>query len=227
MVCHPLDDPAPATIEIAKTFADVLAMLADARIIAVDIPIGLPDVVGIGGRPADIAARAVLGARQSAVFAVPARAAVACIDYRDACEAALRHSDPPRKVSKQTFNLFPKIREVDALITAKLQQRVREVHPEAAFWALNGERPLDLPKKVKSQPHQPGLEQRKKLLVAAGYDGTLLADHRWPRRIAGPDDILDACANAWSAMRIVNGTARRFPEAPATDTRGLRMEIWC
>jgi hypothetical protein len=42
-----------------------------------------------------------------------------------------------RAISKQTFNISPKIREVDLLMTAALQDRVYEVHPEC-FHALNG-----------------------------------------------------------------------------------------
>ncbi len=58
------------------------------------------------------------------MFAVPARAAVAQSDYRQACDVALALSDPPRKISKQTFNIFPKIREVDGAITPEMQRRV-------------------------------------------------------------------------------------------------------
>jgi len=221
-----LDDPASAIIRPLATFADVLAMPEQPVAIAVDIPVGLPDRTTTGGRDADVAARRVLGARQSSVFAVPARDAVMCADYRDACRAALETSDPPRKVSKQAFNLFAKIREVDALMTPELQDRVFEVHPEVAFWALNGCHPLKLPKKVKSRPNSPGLELRRALLAHAGYSPAFLSEQHLPARVAGPDDVLDAAVNAWTAVRIANGTAKRFPDAPARDRRGLRLEIW-
>ncbi|MEL6871540.1 MAG: DUF429 domain-containing protein, partial [Pseudomonadota bacterium] len=116
-VIYPLGAPEQAEVRLLATFADVLALPEQPAAIAIDIPIGLPDQTGIGGRDADIAARRVLGARQSSVFAVPSRAAVACADYGDACARAFETSDPPRKVSKQAFNIFPKIREVDALMT--------------------------------------------------------------------------------------------------------------
>ena len=65
-------------------------------------------------------------------------------DYREACRIALETSDPPRKVSKQLFMIAPKIREVDAALRADAgaAARVFEVHPEVAFWRLNGERAL-------------------------------------------------------------------------------------
>jgi len=48
-----------------------------------------------------------------------------------------------------------------------------------------------------------------------------------PERPAGaaPDDVLDACALAWSARRVVDGTACRIPDMPTRDRRGLHMEL--
>ena len=140
-------------IEIFARFADVLATSQMPAVIAVDIPIGLPERTGAGGRPAENAVRPLLGARQSSVFSVPARAAIYESDYAGACRTALATSAPPRKVSRQLFNIAPKIREVDELLRAdvSLAGHVYEVHPELAFWRLNGERPLTEPKKVKSR----------------------------------------------------------------------------
>ncbi len=227
VVLHPLAEPAAACAKLVRTFAQVLAIAPQLEIIGVDMPIGLPETSRIGGRTADIEARANLGARQSSVFAVPSRAAVMCTDYREACAAALATSDPPRKVSKQCFNLFPKIREIDALMAPLLQQRVFETHPELAFWALNGKQPLGEAKKVKSRPHPPGLELRRGLLAAAGYDQGFLRDTSCYRAsVVGPDDLLDAAVCAWSAARIARGKGCRFPSDPPLDAKGLRMEIW-
>lgn len=226
-VVRPLMEPGDARVRLLRRFADVLRLPEVPVTIAVDIPIGLADRVGTGGRTCDVAARAMLGARQSSVFAVPARAAVMCAEYADTCKVASAHSDPPRKVSKQTFNIFPKIREADALMTPELQARVFECHPELAFWALNGERPLSEPKKVKSRPHVPGLALRRDLLEAAGYRAAFLVDAPSKASEAGPDDLLDAAACAWSAARVARGEGRCFPDEPPRDCRGLRMEIRC
>jgi len=101
-------------VDVVPRFADVLAAPEAPAIVAVDIPIGLPARVGYGGRAAENAVRPLLDARQSSVFSVPSRAALAAEDYREACRIALETSDPPRKVSKQLFMIAPKIREVDA-----------------------------------------------------------------------------------------------------------------
>ena len=224
-VLIPVGDPGAARMRLLATFKEVLDLPEAPAVIAVDMPIGLPERTGKGGRDADIQARSVLGGRQSAVFAVPARAAVMATDYREACAIALATSEPPRKVSKQAFHLFPKIREIDRLMTPELQSRVFEVHPELAFWALNGRAPLQTPKKIKSRPNPTGLADRRALLTAAGFCPDFLADARVPASRAGPDDLLDAAANAWSAQRILNRAEICFPERPARDTKGLRIEI--
>jgi len=213
-------------VRIAPRFADVLAAPESPAIIAVDIPIGLPARVGYGGRAAEDAVRPLLGARQSSVFSVPSRAALAAQDYRDACRIALETSDPPRKVSKQLFMIAPKIREVDAclLADAAARARVYEVHPELAFWRLNGERALDEPKKAKGKCYEPGLALRRRLLIDAGLPPAI-ADGAPPKG-AGPDDLLDALACVAIARRIHAGTARPFPDPPERDELGLPMAIW-
>ncbi len=226
VVLAKVGDRQRARFQIVPTFADVLALPEAPDMIAVDIPIGLPERSGPGGRQADIAARSILGGRQSAVFAVPARAAVMETDYRRACAVAQLHSEPPRMVSKQTFNLFPKMRQVDALMTPDLQSRIVECHPEAAFVQLNGGAALAWPKKVGSRPSVPGLALRRDLLERAGFPRGLLETKPGRTAAAGADDLLDACACAWTAGRVLAGKAMRFPHDPPRDARGLRQEIW-
>jgi len=105
-----------------------------------------------------------------------------------------------------------------------LLPRVFEVHPELAFWRLNGEAALDLPKKVKSRCHEPGLALRRRLLIAAGLPAA--AVEAKPPNGAGPDDLIDALACAIIARRLHAGTARPFPDPPPRDAYGLPMAIW-
>jgi predicted RNase H-like nuclease len=136
------------SLQVVSHFTDIAEAPENPAVIAVDIPIGLPERASPGGRAAENAVRPLLGARQSSVFSVPSRSAIVQTDYRAASDAALATSDPPRKVSKQLFNIAPKIREVDAMlrVTPGLSKRVYEVHPELAFWRLNGEHALTEPK---------------------------------------------------------------------------------
>jgi predicted RNase H-like nuclease len=213
-------------VRVVATFAEVLAAAEQPAIIAVDMPIGLPPRVGAGGRQAENAVRPLLGQRQSSVFSVPSRAAVYAADYGEACRLALLTSDPPRKVSRQLFMIVPKIREVDAVLRATPQPaaRVFEVHPELAFWRLNGARALTEPKKVKSRPYGPGLELRRGLLIGAGFpQGVVCAA---PPAGAAADDLLDALACAAIARRIYRGEAQPFPQSYGCDEFNLPMAIW-
>jgi predicted RNase H-like nuclease len=215
-----------ARLRIVPRFADVVAAAERPTVVAVDMPIGLPERTGPGGRAAENCVRPLLGARQSSVFSVPSRAAIYAGDYAAACAIAAATSDPPRKVSKQLFNIAPKIREVDDVLRAAsdAKSRVFEVHPEVAFWRLNGERALTEPKKIKSRPNEPGLALRRSLLIAAGLPAE--AVNAAPPRGAAADDLLDALACAAVARRIHAKIARPFPDPPPRDAHGLPMAIW-
>lgn len=213
-------------IRVVRRFADILGAPEHPAVVAIDMPIGLPERTGTGGRAAENAIRPLLGARQSAVFSVPSRAALVQPDYRAACAVALTTSEPPRKISKQLFMIAPKIREVDACLCGDpvVAARVFEVHPELAFWRLNGERPLTEPKKIKGRPYEPGLARRRNLLVAAGLPRDVVLSAPPPG--AAPDDLLDALACAAITRRILAGIAKPFPDPPPVDRYGLRMAIW-
>jgi predicted RNase H-like nuclease len=181
--------------------------------------------------------RLLLGQRQSSVFSIPSRQAVyaAIIEYeteeswleahRAASAASRATSTPPRGVAIQAFGLFAKIRELDGLLRADLSlaERVIESHPELAFWRLNGRRPLALPKKVKNRIYQPGMEERRALLVADGFDPALVGQK--PPRGAGEDDFLDALAVLTVARRRAAGEAECFPDPPLRDAHGLPIAI--
>lgn len=219
-------DGGEPAVRIVARFAEILESPETPAVVAVDIPIGLPERASHGGRAAENAVRPLLGARQSSVFSVPSRAAIEAADYIGACRIALATSEPPRKISKQLFHIAPKIREVDMVLRAGkvLMQRVYEVHPEVAFWRLNGERALAEPKKLKGKCHEPGLALRRRLLIAGGLPATIVES--LPPRGAGPDDLLDALACAAVARRLHAGLARPFPDPPPCDAYGLPMAIW-
>lgn len=150
-------------LRVVPRFAEVTAAPEAPAIIGIDIPIGLPEQAGRGGRTADTAVRSLLGARKSSVFSVPSRRAVfaevgpfdgqqsRCAAHQRACVIARKTSVPPRSITIFAFGIFSKIREVDAVLQSDraLDGRVHETHPELAFWRLNAERPLASAKKTK------------------------------------------------------------------------------
>ncbi|MDQ0315173.1 DUF429 domain-containing protein [Amorphus orientalis] len=218
--------PETADVRTVARIADLVRGLPETALLAVDMPIGLRDHTPPGGRGPERAVRPLLGMRQSSVFSVPSRPAVYEDDYPTACRIARETSDPPRAVSKQCFFLFDKIREIDGLLRDRpeLIGRIYETHPEVAFWRLNGGRAMTLPKKVKSRPSRPGLDERRALLERCGLPGRLFDAPRLPG--VGEDDLIDAAANALIACRIADGSAAPFPAPLERDACGLPIAIW-
>ena len=218
--------------------ADLVDALEPHAVIAVDMPIGLPERVGHGGRGPERLVREKLGARQSSVFSIPSRAAVfaevapfTTVEewygaHRRASVVARATSEPPRAISIQAFGIFSRIRELDVLLRARpgLCDRVVESHPEAAFWRLNGEREMQTPKKVRGKVSPDGMEERKALLAARGIDRAFLDTP--PPRGAGADDYLDAIVMMLVAERRVSGEAVSFPDPPGRDQHDLPIAIW-
>lgn len=204
--------------QVFKSFSELIDALTAASIIAIDVPIGLPDA---GERPCDKSARKYLRPpRASSVFPAPIRTVISESDYQLACEKH-RQIDG-RALSKQTFAILGKIFEVDAVLSAQpsLQQRVREVHPEACFATWNNETPMQ-----HNKAKQVGRVERESLIDAEwpGHRTKLVAEMSGLdfRR----DDLNDAFAALWTAKRILLGTARVL--GPQTKDRyGLRMEMW-
>lgn len=217
----------PPEFMLAPDMAALLRHPALPAMIAVDMPIGLPDAVGPGGRGPEAELRALLGERRSSVFSIPSRSAVYAEDFERACAISLATSDPPRKISIQAFHLFPKIRQLDELVRADpgLLAILKESHPEGAFMVMNGRRPLAEPKKVKSAVHPAGIAERKRLLIeAAGFEAAFL--DRKPPSGVGVDDFIDACACAHVAERLARGEAASFPAKPERDAHGIPVAIW-
>lgn len=189
--------------------------------VGIDMVIGVADVAERGGRPCDRAARKVLGwPRSSSVFSPPCRATLACTTYAEAL--AVNRASGPDEVglSKQAFNLFPKIREVDQLLTPSLQSRMREVHPELSFQVMHAGEPL-----MASKHTEAGQQQRLALLREQGF--SMVPKHVTERpRGVQVDDVLDAYAVCWSARRLALGQAKHVPEKVIYDSRGLAMMIW-
>jgi predicted RNase H-like nuclease len=192
---------------VLERFADIDALKLDRAL--VDMPIGLPDS---GYRLSDIVARKRLGPARSRVFLGARRPLLAYADY----EAANRWAKADGKgLSRQLWNILPKIAEIDRFITPTQQSWLLEAHPELTFQRLAGGRALPGKKTAA------GERQRRNLLVAAGFSEI----DDWLEGLAGTgaraDDLLDACALAAAARN-----PRRVDCPPAADSRGLAMDIW-
>jgi predicted RNase H-like nuclease len=208
--------------EIAwKVYRDIESLLqADTQptIIAIDIPIGLEDNKP---RTCDLEARKLLGwPRSSSVFTAPLRPMLDCTDYREACR--VRQEIEGKSMSKQAYNIMPKIKEIDDLLRreAGLRSVIHEVHPEVCFYALAGNQPM---RENKKRPE--GHQERARFLPERYADLLERAESECAGQGAAPDDILDAFAALWSAGRISRGEAISIPATPPIDRLGLPMKI--
>jgi len=208
-----------------RVYGSALSLVAahrQAQVIAVDIPIGLPDS---DGRRADNEARRFVGGkRASSIFSSPVRA---ILDAKSQPEASRRHKEiDGRGFGAQSFAILPKIREWDELLQSDRHARtvVREVHPEVSFSALNGGRGKGLVFKKKSRE---GAAIRAELLSTEfGSENIERLVRSAAGRLASVDDVLDALVALWSAERIAAGTSVTLPTPPDVDTTGLITAIW-
>lgn len=214
------DDPAgsPPSISLHNRLGDAVdaAFGQGAAAIGIDIPIGLSED---GRRVADLEARTLLGPRRSTVFPTPVRAVLDAVDYRD----ALVHSRAAcgKGLSKQAWNLMPKIREADDLVRPEDEPLLFEVHPELAFSRLAGEVLLE-PKKTPQ-----GRARRLALLGAALHldDAAVrMLGAQRPGPGAAADDVTDAVAVALSARALNCGTGTILGDG-AQDRLGRTMRI--
>lgn len=167
--------------------------LADVGRIAIDVPIGY------GPREADALARSLVGG--SSVFSIP---------EKEKFEVPFAEGGG---ISAQAYALGDRIRHVTAL--AANDSRLREVHPELCFTAMNDMRRLKFRKKSAG-----GAFERLGLLRKHGINidpGTLGEAATVPL-----DDVLDAAASAWTAARAKPVS---LPDPPESRD-GLSIAIW-
>lgn len=201
-----------------ETVADLVSELGEAAVVAIDIPIGMPVA---GERRCDLLAREALGSRWSTVFMTPPESAMRAPTYPRALAAAKRLNDG-KGISKQAYGLRARVLEVEQFTaTAKSVSGtannpraitppiIAEVHPELSFAAMNNGKPLR-PKRTFG-----GVAERVGLLSANGIE----LGPELPERVASAptDDVLDACAVAWSAERILRGEAVVVPGDAGSD----------
>jgi predicted RNase H-like nuclease len=201
------------TINVLRRIDDIIDLVDRGLVgsVAVDMPIGLAEA---GRRRCDEEARRLLGPRRSSVFAAPARAVLAAATYAEACARSRAVSGVA--LSRQAWNLVPKIAELDACMTAARQAVVVEAHPEGSFTEL-ARQPCQWPKRT------PAGRQERQDLVAKGLGAGVGVTVAPPG--AAPHDVLDALILLWTARRRAHGEASWVGDA-AVDSRGLRMQIW-
>lgn len=199
-------------VELVKDGFEKIARRTTLGITIVDIPIGLPER---GARSADIDARKLLKDRGCCVFPAPVRALLSCNGYESM--SAKRVAIDGKKVTRQTAAIVPKIAEVDRAINRRLQLKIREGHPEVSFASMNGGKAIPEKKKTRA-----GREARLALLRRSFPD----VDGWVSKFPTYKDDVIDAYAMLWTALRARNNCAQSLPaDGVQRDDRRLKMEI--
>ena len=222
-------------------FERLLDHYQGADLILVDIPIGLPtgnngvqigrDDGELGGRICDWLAKQELGPRKNSVFPTPTRRTVYEAKeakrkdaYKVACHYELKTSGA--QLEDTSFNLVNMIHEVDVLLPM-LKPKVREVHPEICFWALQGGVPM---KYWKLNAKGKGIEERIDILKKFYSKTEQILEASYAdvfRKHFGSDDVLDALAAAVTAYEVSMNPSQlcTLPADPPKDEKCLAMEM--
>jgi predicted RNase H-like nuclease len=204
--------------QVSPTFDTLFEALPRSARIGIDIPIGLPEK---GTRECELQAREQLGrSRMSSVFSAPLRACLQAGSYEDACR--IRYRIEGKKMSRQAFEILPKIKEIDDFLDQDkpARSRVAEVHPEVSFATWNDGSPM-----VNNKKTAAGKAERRALI-----------DREWPGEVnrlrnilRGEDyeldDLHDAFAALWSVRRWVSGQGEVLGDKHAVDVKGLPMRM--
>ena len=125
------------------------------------------------------------------------------------------------RLSKQAWNITPKIREVDILLrkSGNLKDIFIESHPEVCFTALANGNPMQYYKK-----REEGINERIEILEKFDKNAKIFINSKFgslSKKEADLDDIFDACVLAVSASFEI----KYLPEEFEYDSEGLPMRM--
>ena len=202
---------------LLPSIEDLKNMASPRTRICLDMPMGLLDR-SPEERRCDKLARKCLGKKGASIFPAPCRAALDAPDYATASQVNFEHTG--RRLSCQSFNIIPKIREVDRFITTT-DVTLKECHPELSFQALNQGNAM-----AHSKKSPEGREERLVVLSRWIPEIRTLFDQAcrgFLRKELALDDILDAAVLAVVAGLGEQGIA--LPDAAEYDGKGIPMQI--
>jgi predicted RNase H-like nuclease len=106
--------------------------------------------------------------------------------------------------------------EVDEWVRSGPGVIVIEVHPEVSFARMAGDPLLSQKSDATGVSERRGVLERAGILAPAWFRGS---DFR-------EDDLLDACAAAWTAVRHARGESESLPSVPEVFNHGTPAAIW-
>ena len=201
--------------EKLKEFDDIKSK--DFNLVLVDIPIGLDIDLKKGGRIVDKLARKELLTNKSSIFNAPSRLVLEAKNYEEANKI---NKNKGMGLSKQSWNLVKKIKEVDEFIRNSNKTAIFESHPEIIFQVMKKD------KVSTKKKNDEGIIERRNLLEKNEFnkvflDRNLSAKDSFYKK----DDFIDACSLFWSANRAIAKTEVKIPNDIVLDSEGIIMQI--
>ena len=195
------------SFHIIENLEDDYLKQSNLSYIGIDIPL---ELALTGKRLAEIEARSLLKKRACTIFSPPTLNALRAKDYIDACE--INFKECGKRISKQSWNLFPKIKEAQKFSKNNLISKlsVFEIHPELSFMAMNDMNLIEASKKTEI-----GKKIRIKLIQkffpSFSFESVR---NQYKKYQVHDDDILDSISIVWSTQRIVDNIAQSVPKKP-------------
>jgi len=201
--------------EKLKEFDDIKSK--DFNLVLVDIPIGLDIDLKKGGRIVDKLARKELLTNKSSIFNAPSRLVLEAKNYEEANKI---NKNKGMGLSKQSWNLVKKIKEVDEFIRNSNKTAIFESHPEIIFQAMKKD------KVSTKKKNDEGIIERRNLLEKNGFNKVFLERNLSAKdSFYKKDDFIDACSLFWSANRAIAKTEVKIPNDIVLDSEGIIMQI--
>ena len=206
----------------SETLEELREEITASALTLIDMPMGLKSQ-GESERRCDVEARKFLKKRKMSIFPVPCRQAVYSSSYAEANQ--VNRGVQGKGLSKQSYNLFPKIREVDKFISRDIDilNRIIEGHPEISFARIDGG------EMSHNKRTQEGFQDRMVVIenllpgAASSVENFL---NRYKRTVVARDDILDATILALAAMLSQKAGHLIVPEEIHVDSQGIPMKIF-
>ena len=201
--------------EKLKEFNDIKSK--NFNLVLVDIPIGLDIDLKKGGRIVDKLARKELLTNKSSIFNAPSRLVLEAKNYEEANKI---NKNKGMGLSKQSWNLVKKIKEVDEFIKNSNKTMIFESHPEIIFQVMKKD------KVSTKKKNDEGIIERRNLLEKNGFNKVFLEKNLLAKdSFYKKDDFIDACSLFWSANRVIASIEVKIPNDIVLDSEGIIMQI--
>ncbi|WFF72994.1 DUF429 domain-containing protein [Proteiniclasticum sp. QWL-01] len=208
-------------IHLFDHISEICAFFRETDRILLDMPIGLAE--SPADRRPEPELRRYLKGKASSVFNAPCRQALNESDHSTA--SAVNRKYLGKGLSRQTFNIMPKIQEVDRFLemNPEWKDRLWESHPEYCFSLLNKGMPIAENKQTSAG----ALVRLELLTVVEPRSPRILTTFQelYLKLARKTDDLLDALVLAVIGRIGLEGQTTSLPEPAPRDPQGIPMRI--